>query len=1156
MCGIIAVVRRVATRPVPEADAVGGHLERAVAALAGVGAEPDLDALDRAADALEAADRLLRGAPGLVALRDHAGLVPTVESTVGAVEAALGAMEAALDDPARVAADPGAVERANAALVRVRDVAWSLRHDRVRTAREVVALAGPHAEPAALAGYLSVQQALSALDRLEVRGRDSAGLGLLVTGHELDPAAPDVAALLDGRADDPLFTSRAVRAVDGALSFVYKAAAEIGELGDNTRVLREAIAGDELLRRALAAPDARLLVLGHTRWASVGIISEPNAHPLDSMELDGAGHPLVTAALNGDVDNFADLKATAGLRIAPEITTDAKVIPTLMARRLTGGADPVDAFRDTVVHLEGSVAVAASTASHPDRLCLALRGSGQALYVGLADDAFVVASEPYGVVEEADRYLRLDGETPSDPANPVASRGQVVVLDAAAAGELAGIDRRSYDGTGLPVADDELVAPTITTRDIDRGDHPHYLLKEITESPRSFRATLRGKLVADADGRLRVHLGDDTLPAAVRADLGAGRIRRVLVIGQGTAAVAGESLAAALTEMAAGTGLHAEALPATELSGFGLGRDLSDTVVVAISQSGTTTDTNRTVDLVRSRGGRVIAVVNRRGSDLTDKADGVLYTSDGRDVEMSVASTKAFYAQIAAGFLLAVALSEAVGAPDGGAERQRLLAALRDLPGAMTDVVGCRPAIAAAARRHAPSRRSWAVVGNGPNRVAAREVRIKLSELCYKSIAADVTEDKKHIDLSSEPLVLVCAAGLGGSTADDVAKEVAIYRAHQAAPVVIATEGESRWTAALDVLAVPDTHPRLGFVLSAMAGHLFGYEAALAIDGLAHPLRAARAAIEAAAREGDDAESVVAALVPDLTPLATRFFDGLRAGEYDGTLDASTAVRLAQLLRYATGVVPLDAYVVEMGRVGTPGVVLEDLTDALTRAIEALTRPVDAIKHQAKTVTVGISRSDESLLEVPLVRATLDAGAARDHLSYRVLRTLAELSPAVEAVVGHTRYAVSGPVLDGADGDEGATITVVDKGGIARDIPSRAERDPRLRGTKHQVALERQVFVNVGRSDGRTTVVVPELKGNHTVGLTLLHVRLADRVAPGVARSVLQGYRGRYAALRDAVTETEPTFRDDLLAEVPVLELLTSPIQPLADRWRGDGARG
>ena len=80
--------------------------------------------------------------------------------------------------------------------------------------------------------------------------------------------------------------------------------------------------------------------------------------------------------------------------------------------------------------------------------------------------------------------------------------------------------------------------------------------------------------------------------------------------------------------------------------------------MVAISQSGTTTDTNRTVDLVRSRGAVVVAIVNRRQSDLVDKSDGVLYTSDGRDVEMSVASTKAFYAQLAAGLLLALALGD------------------------------------------------------------------------------------------------------------------------------------------------------------------------------------------------------------------------------------------------------------------------------------------------------------------------------------------------------------------------------------------------------------------------------------------------------------------------------------------------------------------
>jgi hypothetical protein len=89
-----------------------------------------------------------------------------------------------------------------------------------------------------------------------------------------------------------------------------------------------------------------------------------------------------------------------------------------------------------------------------------------------------------------------------------------------------------------------------------------------------------------------------------------------------------------------------------------------------------------------------------------------------------------------------------------------------------------------------PQRRYWALVGNGKNRVAAAEVRIKLSELCYKSIACDATEDKKHIDLSSEPMILVCAAGLTGSTADDVAKEVAIYKAHKACPIVVATAGK------------------------------------------------------------------------------------------------------------------------------------------------------------------------------------------------------------------------------------------------------------------------------------------------------------------------------------------------------------------------------
>src|SRR5204863_7450114 len=141
-------------------------------------------------------------------------------------------------------------------------------------------------------------------------------------------------------------------------------------------------------------------------------------------------------------------------------------------------------------------------------------------------------------------------------------------------------------------------------------------------------------------------------------------------------------------------------------------------------------------------------------------------------------------------------------------------------PDAMEEVLASRDTIAEVAARYAPARRYWAVVGNGPNRIAAQELRIKLSELCYKSIACDATEDKKHIDLSSEPLILVCATGLSAANAGDVAKEVAIYRAHKAAPIVIATEG-STFPAALETITVRAVHPALAFILTTVAGHLF-----------------------------------------------------------------------------------------------------------------------------------------------------------------------------------------------------------------------------------------------------------------------------------------------------------------------------------------------
>ena len=374
------------------------------------------------------------------------------------------------------------------------------------------------------------------------------------------------------------------------------------------------------------------------------------------------------------------------------------------------------------------------------------------------------------------------------------------------------------------------------------------------------------------------------------------------MIGQGTAAVAGQSMADVLAGLL-GRQPTSRSRPstATEFSGFGMRHDLRDTLVVAVSQSGTTTDTNRTVDLARGRGASVIGIVNRRNSDLTDKAHGVLYTSDGRDVEMCVASTKAFYAQVAAGALLACAIAEP-SAPATAEQRHR--AAGRAARAARRHARGARAAPARSPRRPAGSRRRrryWAVVGNGPNRVAAEEVRIKLSELCYKSIACDVTEDKKHIDLSSEPLILVCAAGLVGldrrrrrqGGGDLPGPQGGADRHRQRGRGALQRRPRGPHGAGRSTRRWPSCCRPWSATCSATRRRWPSTRSA-------RPLREAREAIEAAVADGAAGDVVLARLRDALAPRAShRFSDGLRTGTYDGHLEASTAVRVTSLLRYA-----------------------------------------------------------------------------------------------------------------------------------------------------------------------------------------------------------------------------------------------------------------
>src|SRR6266545_464912 len=254
MCGIIAVVRRPSDRPVPDQHDILAGIERA----AGLMPEtPDgwPEGFGQAAGLLAEVDGLLRGLPGLRCLLADPGGRRELDRLAEELERRVERLESRIDaEPASVS--PDALEAVNASLVRAKDSLWAIRRDRIASAEAVAAFAGPTPSLAVVETFTSIQIALAALDRLEVRGRDSAGVHVLVTGHRLDLDQPEIARLLDPRLRDPLFTSWALRTPAGHLSFVYKAASEVGELGDNGRRLRAAIAGDELLRRALQAAGA------------------------------------------------------------------------------------------------------------------------------------------------------------------------------------------------------------------------------------------------------------------------------------------------------------------------------------------------------------------------------------------------------------------------------------------------------------------------------------------------------------------------------------------------------------------------------------------------------------------------------------------------------------------------------------------------------------------------------------------------------------------------------------------------------------------------------------------------------------------------------------------------------------------------------------
>ncbi|MDO9584959.1 MAG: SIS domain-containing protein, partial [Syntrophales bacterium] len=728
------------------------------------------------------------------------------------------------------------METINRRLVMLRDIVWAAERDvicNVEKIRELSGAAGISGFSAeSLKKYKKLNFLLNCLDRLEVRGRDSAGVQIALALAK--PAAERMLGVLaeKGLTEEFAGRKRDGELVNGSISFsgvphresaaeggaflafTYKTSSIVGELGLNGANLRKTIRDDRVFQALAECEDVFDAACVHTRWASVGSITEENCHPLNNFAIPGdslsatsdgiknypfygAGSWTISVALNGDIDNYQDLRKEMekeGELIAPEVTTDAKIIPLAIEKYLKLGEDLVTALRRAVNDFDGSHAIAMMSNTEPGKVFLALKGSGQALYVGIAPDQYIYSSEVYGLVEVTPFFIKMDGETPRLP-DVLGTAGQIFILDRESPGGLEGISAFYYDGVPLSLGEEQIRKAEITTRDVDRGSYPHYFLKEISESALSVKKTLRGKyLISEGESGKSVvfNLGEDVLPVALRAALAGGSIGRIVVIGHGTAAVAGEAIAAALERYLTGGGIKIEAKIASELSGFCLSANLQDTLIIAISQSGTTTDTNRAVSMVAERGASVVAIVNRRQSDITTKAQGVFYTSDGRDIEMSVASTKAFYSQIVAGHVLALYLAQLLKTRSDEFIAGEL-SILETAPALMMRVLKKKDQIRLSVEKTAKHKKYWAVVGSGPNKAAADEIRIKLSELCYRTISSDVVENKKHIDLSAEPLIIVCAAGNPEAVLSDIIKDVAIFKAHKAGVVVFADEGDERF---------------------------------------------------------------------------------------------------------------------------------------------------------------------------------------------------------------------------------------------------------------------------------------------------------------------------------------------------------------------------
>ena len=548
-------------------------------------------------------------------------------------------------------------------------------------------------------------------------------------------------------------------------------------------VIRRAVGKLSNLDAQLRDEDLRgELGLGHTRWATHGKPTVPNAHP------HRAGN--VAIIHNGIVENYREIRAeleAAGCEIQSD--TDTELVAHLIDRRVEAGDDLLTATRAVAKRLVGSYALAAVSTRTPDHIVVAKNG-GSPIIFGLGDGESFLGSDIPAILPHTRQMLFL-------------ADGEFAVL--------------SRDGVQLVDADGHLIerAPRTIQWDpvsAEKGGFDHFMQKEIFEQPRALRDTLGTRLHEE---QLDVDLdGIDLSPAAVKS------LERVTLVACGTAYYAclvGKYLIEQLAGIPCEVDLASEYRYRKPVVG-------QHCLLVPVSQSGETADTLAALREGKARGARVLAVCNTRDSAIARESHDVLYTIAGP--EIGVASTKCFTAQYLALYLLAMKLGIARGTLDAE-QLHAMFAELRSLPRMVEKTLALDAEIRAVAQKYFRST-NFLFLGRGIMYPIALEGALKLKEISYIHAEGYAAGEMKHgpIALIDQNMPVVVIANRS-PVYDKMISNLEQVRARDGQVIAIASEGDVAIEEKADaVIRIPELGEHLTALLATIPVQLLAYHVA------------------------------------------------------------------------------------------------------------------------------------------------------------------------------------------------------------------------------------------------------------------------------------------------------------------------------------------